>query len=191
MLRRSHAVLTLLLAGCGGGQSSNQSAAQTGEVALTNASVEDVAAQTAAAGKAGAMRFEPGEWETTVTIDQASLPGMPTAAKSMERLKLAKTTTRNCVTPEQAARPNEAMFGGKGGNCRFDRYAMRGGKLDATMRCTGAGMGGSEAVIAMTGRYAERSFDLVNTMTAAPMPGHPEITMTSRVIGKRLGACKS
>lgn len=190
-MRVTSSIPLVLLAACGSGGSADQFAAPNGNLTLTNTSIEEVAAQTAA-GKAGALRLEPGEWETVVTIDQASIPGMPaTDGPPKMRLKLAKTSSRNCITPDQGARPDEAIFGGKRGNCRFDRYSMQSGRIDATMRCAADGAAQDGAVIATKGRYGARSFDLVNTMTAAPMPGHPEITMTSRVIGKRLGACKS
>jgi hypothetical protein len=185
MRKISSIPLLALLAACGGG------GAGSGDVTLTNASMAEVAARTAAGGTAGAPRFEPGEWETVVTIDQASIPG----ERAMDGppkmpLKLAKTSSRNCITPDQAARPDEAIFGGKRGNCRFDRYRMQGGRIDATMRCTTEGAVEDAVVIASKGGYAPRRFDLVNTMTAAPIPGHPKITMTSRVVGKRIGACK-
>jgi hypothetical protein len=184
MDRRIVAAAVLSLSGCGAGS-------QSGDVSLTNASVEEVAASGAGAG-AGAARFEPGEWETTITVEGASIPGMPAGmVKEMERLNLAKTTVRNCMSPEQAAKPDEAVFAGKGGNCRFDRYVLRSGKLDATMRCNGGETPGGEAVITMKGRFDRTSFNLTNSMTAAPVPGHPEVAMTSRVIGKRIGACKA
>jgi hypothetical protein len=188
-MHRATPCLLILLAGCGS-ESTSQSAARTGDVSLTNASVAEVAKQTAAANAGGATRFEPGEWETTVSIEGANIPGMPAGAtKAMEKLKLAKTSVRNCMSPEQAAKPDEAMFAGKGGNCRFDRYVMKDGRIDATMSCAGE-RGGERAVIAMKGSFTRTSFDLANSMTAAPMPGHPKVTMQSRVTGKRIGACK-
>jgi hypothetical protein len=183
------ALSALLLAACGT-ESTTQSAARTGDVSLTNASVAEVAKQAAAAKAGGAASFEPGEWETVVTIEGANIPGMPAvAAKAMEGLKRARTSVRSCMTPEQAAKPDEAMFAGKGVNCRFDRYVMMDGRLDATMSCAGEG-GGERAVIAMKGGFTRTSFNLINSMTAAPMPGHPKVAMQSRVTGKRLGACR-
>lgn len=180
----------LLLAGCGG-ESTTESAARTGEVSLTNATAAQVAEQTAAASGTGAMKFDPGEWETTVELLDAQIPGMPDAvAKQVRDSMKMRTTVTSCMTPEQADRPSEEMLAGNDGNCRFDNYQMQGGRIQAAMTCQGGADEAANAKIVMDGRYTASSFDLQNSIQTRAA-GMGDMTMRSRVSGKRLGDCKT
>jgi hypothetical protein len=101
---------------------------------------------------------------------------------------MAKSVVTSCMTPEQAQRPSEDMFGGSQGNCHFDRFAMKDGKIDAAMTCAGDGAGNQAAKITMTGDFTRTGFNLDNRIEAAPGSG-PAIRMRSKVEGKRLGEC--
>lgn len=189
MTPRGAMPVALLLAACGG-ESTTGSAARTGEVSLTNATPAQVAEQAAAASASGAIRFDPGEWETTVELIDAQMPGMPdgVARQVRDSMKM-RTTVTSCMTPEQAGRPNEEMLAGNGGDCRFADYRMHSGRLQATMTCQG-GQGAPTATIVMDGRYTATSFALENSIeTQAGAMG--AMTMRSRVSGKRLGDCKT
>lgn len=176
----------LALAACGG-DTTTEDAARTGEVSLKNATVAEVAQQTAASG--AAMRFQPGEWETSVEVVDAEIPGMPAAmAEQLRKSITVNTSITRCMTPEQAERPNEDMFAGDQGECRFDRYEMRGGRIDGAMTCTDAEQG--TAKITMQGRYSATDFEMRNTVDAS-RDGGQAMKMTSRVTGRRLGECRS
>ena len=43
---------------------------------------------------------------------------------------------RSCLTPEEAKRPKEDFFAGAAKNCRYERFDMGSGKIDAVMKCT-------------------------------------------------------
>ncbi len=186
-MKRLALVAVLALAGCGG-ESTKESAAKTGEIDVSNASVAEVQAQTRAAG--AAMRFDPGQWRTTIEVIEADIPGLPPQmVGEMKRRMLQKSTVSSCMTPEQAANPNEDLFAGKSGNCRFDRFTMKDGKVDAAMTCAGDGSGAGAAKIAMTGIFDKRRFELENRIEAAGPGAAQAMKMRSRVTGERTGEC--
>jgi hypothetical protein len=80
------------------------------------------------------------------------------------------------------------MFAGNQGNCRFERFSMRDGKINSAMTCTGDGGEHQAARITMTGDFTRTGFHLDNRIEAVPGSG-PEIRMRSRVTSKRVGAC--
>ena len=176
----------LALAGCGG-QSTEQSASVTGEVNLKNATMEEVQKQAAAAG--APAKLQPGQWETKVEIAEVNMPGAPPAvskqiAETMK--KTAATTITNCITPEEAAKPQGKVFGGANDQCRYEKFAMGNGRIDGTLVCTDPAQGGSMRM-ETAGTFTATSFAISNDMT---MQGGPQaMTMKSRVTGKRLGEC--
>lgn len=163
-----------------------------GEVDLKNASVEDV---TKAA--ANAQTLTPGQWSMTAKVVSVDLPGMPGQAAAMKdqmtkALIGRQTVSENCVTPEQAKKPPAAMLaGGDAGDCTFDKYAMAGGKMDATLSCKQPT--GGEMKMSMVGPFGGDSFALDTTMQiAAPgMPGDTPMTIKTMMTGKRNGECKA
>lgn len=186
MRSRAIPLAALALAACGG-ETTRETAARTGEVDVKNASVAEVARQTRAAGTR--LSFDPGNWQTTVEVIEAEVPGVPKQmVDQMRDRMMAKSVVTSCMTPEQAERPGEDMFGGSQGNCRFDRFTMKDGRIDGAMTCTGDGAGNQPAKITMSGDFTRTTFNLDNRIEAAPGSG-PAIKMRSKVQGKRLGEC--
>lgn len=177
----------LLLAACGGDESTEQSAAVTGEVNLKNASLEEVQKQAQAAG--APARLQPGQWETRVAISDVNMPGVPPAmAKSLgETMKAAAATTvTNCITPEEAERPQGRVFGGQSDQCRYEKFQMGNGRIDGTLVCEEKDRGGQMTMVT-AGTFTATSFAIQNDME---MKGGPQaMTMKARVTGKRLGEC--
>lgn len=176
----------LLLAACGGGESTERSAAATGEVNLKNASMEEVQKQAQAAG--APARLQPGEWETKVEVSDVSMPGVPAAVAAQigrTMKSAAATTVRNCVTPEEAERPQGKLFGGTGDECRYQDFTMGNGRVKGTLLCQDP-RGGS-MTMTTDGTFTATSFTIQNDME---MEGGPQaMTMKARVVGKRLGEC--
>lgn len=159
------------------------------EVSARNASVEEVAAKAQ-----GVMRMEPGLWTTTTDVQAIEMPGMddPRIMKGITgQLKesQAKPTT-HCVTAEEAARPSAEMFAGKtNGECRYDKFDMGGGRLDAAMTCSPKGQPGAMKMT-MNGSYSATAYDLAMNMKVSnpAMPGGG-MTMKATTKGARTGAC--
>jgi hypothetical protein len=176
------------LAACNQQQSTQETAAKTGEVSLTNASPAEVAKQAQAAGGA---HFTPGEWETAVDVTEVDLPGVPAEMREQMKKTLMSATkvVKSCMTPEQAAKPQAGMLSGKNdGRCTYKNFTMAGGRIDAVMVCAGAQ--GAEMTQTIAGTYTDTSFALTSSMDATGGPGGG-MKMKARTNGRRIGECKS
>lgn len=158
------------------------------EVDVRNASVEEVVNEVAAAGGSGVM-LRAGKWQTKVTVDDISIPGMPARAQEQMKQMFAQQqniTVDHCVTPDEAKRPASDFFTGKkSDNCRYERFTMDGGKVDAVMRCTGEG--GGDMKMTMSGAYTAESATTNSDMVVTT--GQGNMTMKARSEAKRVGEC--
>lgn len=148
---------------------------------------EDMTAEEVA-GQLSEMKIEPGQWEATNEIISASAPGLP--ADALKQMVGQKTTVRNCITPEQAERPNANFLAAQeNSNCTYQDWSMDGGRMKGTMTCAGgAEMADSTIVMKMDGTYGEKSYDMVMDMETK-MPGDMTMTIKARTTGKRVGEC--
>lgn len=172
-MRLNHIMMSaalLGLAACGSGGDGNEKAAE---------------------GKSGAgkpaiaeVRLKPGQWEITHEIVSMEAPGMPEGA--MAGLAGKKTTMRNCVTPEQAARPNADFFAAKDNGCSYKDFTMAGGRIQGTMTCSAKDSPGAMTMV-MNGRYGGESYDMEVEMKTDSNAG--SMTMKSRGAGRRIGEC--
>ena len=164
-------------------------ACDSGSVSARNASVAEVAAKAQ-----GLAQIEPGLWTTTTDVRAIEIPGMDeprimegVTAQLKKRHAIAST---HCVTPEEASRPPSEMFAGKNsGECRYDKFDMGGGRLNAAMTCSPQGQPG-KMTMTMAGSYSSTSYDLAMEMKVSnpAIPGGG-MTMKSRTKGARTGAC--
>jgi hypothetical protein len=133
------------------------------------------------AGAAQAGPIQPGLWEITSKVETVTIPNAPPAVAQAMRGR--PTTSRNCVTPEQAAQgPREMMKADK--SCTFTRYNLTGGVFDSEVvykRPTGTMTARS------TGRYTPTAFTARSQMNGT---GRMAMTMTATMSGKLVGACK-
>lgn len=171
-MRQSHAALAaLLLAAC------SKPAPQGKSLSAAEVSKE-----------AGKLRLQPGTWETTTVITDIEVSGLPAGAT--DAAKGTPTTTRNCITPEQAARPDANVLSGtRDGNCTYQRFSMADSRIDAAMTCSPRGLPGTMAMT-LTGGYTPRAFGIGMDMKA-DLPGNTAMAMKATVRGKRVGECTS
>ena len=155
-----------------------------------NASVDEVAAKVREA-TGGARFIRAGEWKSTGTIEEMSIPGMTEAESARMKQAMAKSGIHEfstCLTEEDVKQPEGKFFTGND-QCRYDHFTMSGGKIDAAMRCNAAG-GGSQ-LMTMKGNYSPESYSMRMEMKSAGGPGAAgAMTMRMRVDSKRVGACK-
>ena len=139
------------------------------------------------AGELSTMKIEPGEWEATNEIVSASAPGVPDDA--LGQMIGQKTTVRNCITPEQAAKPNANFLAvQENSNCTYQDWAMDNGRMTGTMTCTGGQMPGT-IEMKMDGTYGSESYDMMMDMETSGLPGGMTMTIKARTTGKRVGDC--
>lgn len=157
------------------------------EVSATNATGEEVAKKVAEAGGSGNF-VRPGKWESRVTFEEFNMPGAPPEAKSMlENMNQRAEAHHSCLTPEEAKKPKEDFFAGADKNCRYERFNMGNGKIDAVMKCTEEGMG---QTMVMAGTYGPNDYQMKMSMKSEGGPGPASgMSMKMRVDAKRIGEC--
>jgi hypothetical protein len=150
-----------------------------------NASVEEVANKVREVSKSeGTIR--PGKWQSTMTIEQMDMPGMPPEAREQMKNMFANSrVTENCVTPEEAKKPNPKMFAGND-QCRYDHFTMGNGKIDAEMHCDQQGV---TQTMTMAGTYGPEAYAMHMTSKTDGGPGGGAMSMKMRVEAKRVGEC--
>lgn len=174
-MSRPYLIAALMLGAC-----------QQSSIDEKNASVEDVAKAVAGSD---AAKFAPGRWETRVRVLGIDAPGLPPEAAAGVQQAVAKTQViATCLTPAQAANPEANFFNRDVKNCRYDRFKMGDGKIDAALTCTAPGGAGSSSV-QMSGTYAPTRYGM--TMTTSANSG-PAGAMTIRMAmdANHAGACR-
>lgn len=127
-----------------------------------------------------ATQIQPGQWETTSTVESVDMPGAP---PQVSRMMNGKTTRASyCITPEQAAKGPQEMFK-QNPSCRFTKFSMTGGAISTEMSCS---QNGATMIARSQGSYTPTSYSATATMT---MSGKMSMRMTSRSTGRRLGPC--
>jgi hypothetical protein len=140
----------------------------------------------AVAAETRKLQLQPGQWETTTLITAMNVAGLPAGAT--QAATGTRTTTSNCITPAEAARPDANILSGtKDGNCTYQRFSMAGEKIDAAMTCAPAKAPGKIAMT-LAGTHARDRFDMDMGMKT-DLPGGMAMTMKAAVTGRRTGVC--
>lgn len=180
--------LLLPLAACNKGPSTEQSARETGEIRLENASMEEVAKQSVAAD--AKAPGQPGLWETgvqLVALDPGAVPE-PMASKMKEDVGKPPRVEQTCRKAGDVKPFDVSKLGPMSAGCKFPKYNFVGGKMDAVMECDTPM---SKAHATFSGTQSPTAFDLTMTQRQT-VPGQAkETSMTVRITGKRLGECKA
>lgn len=154
-------------------------------VSLTNASPEEVAKAAKASGTTIQMR--PGQWETRIEIQSMDMPGIkdmpPQFAERMRAELMKPRTVKSCMTEEDARRGPSKAFAGDS-KCKFEKYDMTSGTIDAVMVCPGAQ---GEVRMHMTGSFAAETFTVDQAMDMTGPTG--AMHSKAHVSGKRIGDC--
>lgn len=164
----------LSLVACGSGS----------DISLTNASLQDVAAATQ-----GQHLLNPGKWEVTTRMVSLDLgPNAPAGmAQAMNGLVGQAHTESTCVTAEEAARPPMGNIPNTG-NCRFDRFQLGHGRIEATMHCDSPANGGGMQV-SQIGTLTDTNYDMTATVRQTNRQNQPAGGMVMQIAGRRSGAC--
>ncbi len=152
-----------------------------------NASTATVAKKVADMG----MKLNPGRWELTMKFTRFDIEGMPPEAKGQMQQMLGQSRTfTSCLTKEEAEKPDGSFFGQQGEECRYDKFVMGDGKIDATMTCKGDGPDGAGQVrMSLAGTYAADTYDMTMDMNGAAPNGNA-MNMAMSLVSKRVGECR-
>lgn len=156
------------------------------EIRADNAKPSEVEAKVRAA-TAGGEFVRPGKWLTSITIEEMNIPGMPPEfAAKMKQQQVAGRDVESCLTADQAKQPKDGVFAGVDKSCRYDRFTMDGGKIDAAMTCN---QNQTVQKMTMAGSYSRERYDMA--MTTRIEGGGPTAgtSMKMKVAARRVGAC--
>ena len=135
----------------------------------------------------GSVQLQPGEWEMTMQVVDYKAPGMP-ASVAQQMKAQPPTTTRDCMTEEEAKGPKPDAFtpGQNGLNCKQENFSWANGKISGKTSCEGAN-GAGKMAMTMDGSYTPTSMDIniKNETTANNVAASVEM----RVSGRRIGEC--
>jgi hypothetical protein len=146
-------------------------------------------AAAAGGGASGAaVSLQPGEWEMKMEVVDVVAEGLPGGMADAMK-KNASSTSKTCMTPEEAKGPKGDMFAGqKGGSCKSEGFKWAGGRIEGKTTCPGQG-GTGETVMTMNGQYSPQSIDMT-MKSKTDLMGKP-MTMEMRVTGRRVGECSA
>lgn len=163
-------LLVALLGAC------SQQPAANGSAEAANAS--------APAPAAPILAMQPGKWESTVTITDLQIAGMP---PGMDQPKPAPKTTSSCMTPEQAAngpaRVTDKIKESFGGKCDIAKSEVGGGTIAVSMTCQSPG---GPLALTVNGTYSATS---ITTDAEARLTGKMSMTEKVHSEARRIGAC--
>jgi hypothetical protein len=159
----------LALAACGKSGGGNESSAAAG-----------------GGGSASGVSLQPGEWEMKTEVVNVTAEGLPPGIADGMKAQAA-STSKTCMTPEEAKGPKGDMFAGSNpANCKSEGFSWAGGKIQGKTVCTGTG-GAGKTEMTMAGTYSGQSIDM--TMKSKTDLGGKAMTMEMRVSGRRVGEC--
>jgi hypothetical protein len=170
---KTHLILgatVLLLAACGKSGDGNESSKAAGGAGSASAS---------------GVNLQPGEWEMKTEVVNVSAEGLPAGIADGMKAQ-ASSTTKTCMTPEEAKGPKGDIFAGKDNNCKSEGFSWSGGTIKGKTVCTGQG-GAGKTEMEMDGKYSAQSIDM--TMKSKTDLGGKAMTMEMRVQGRRIGEC--
>lgn len=168
-------MFVLPLASCGSKTSVNE----------RNASVEQVTNDIRGVSRSEGI-IRPGKWQSTVTIEDMTMPNMPPqAAAQMKKMMSVGHTTETCLTPEEAKKPAPDFFAGND-KCRYDHFTMGGGKIDAEMHCSA---GGGTQVMKMNATFSSDAYSMHMTSQSKGGSAAENVSMQMKVDSKRVGDC--
>lgn len=132
-------------------------------------------------------RPKPGLYAQTMTVTKFELPGAPPEVAKQLSAGMSKAQEHSfCLTQEMADKGYRDMFDkiGKDGECRYDRFDVSGGRLDAVIHCENQREG--KGTITMSGTVSAEGSD-VNV--SLDQTGGQNAKIAMHVVSKRTGDC--
>lgn len=169
-------------------------AATLAVLALAGCDKSDKGPKTMEQAKQEAAQLErpkPGLYKQTMTITKFEIPGAPPEMAAQIQAAMTKAQEHDfCMTAEMANQGFRDMFDkvGKGGECKYERFDVSGGQLDAVLNCANASEG--KGRIAMNGKVGEEGSDITVAIDQqggqTPM-ANAKIAM--HLVSQRVGEC--
>lgn len=173
------ALAALALTACGG--SGEIEADANGDGTITNS--EAIAAIEKAGGDVKPL---PGQYSTTITLIEASIPGAPPEMAQMMGQAMNRTS-EHCLTPEMAERGFEdSIKKGQNEACTIDSFSIDDGDVAMAMTCSEAEM--ADVSVNLNGKVTATSSDMIMAMDGT-IPELGAMQMKMGFKQERIGEC--
>lgn len=129
-----------------------------------------------------------GLWETKFVFNDINLPTLGKSEKQQVMEEAAKgTSSRSCLSAEQAKRPGADFFGGDGAEkCVYKSFDIAGQSANLSLTCAMEGMGTID--MKLSGLMGETEFNYESEVDLRlPMVG--KVRMKGSAVGKYIGPC--
>jgi hypothetical protein len=145
-----------------------------------------------AAGGTAAVIPDAGLYQTKVELLEFSIPGMPAGmGEQMKKSMSSAMAHENCLTEGDRVDAVKKMTkGAENGSCKYTKYDINGGKIDAQMDCD---MGsGAKAGYRMTGTISTTGVDMtMEGEQSDPRMKGGATKMKMHLTSTRVGECKA
>lgn len=140
----------------------------------------------------GTVKREAGNWKTDVKLVKFEVPGMPPEMKDgMAKMMEGASGMDQCFTQEQVDKEDiaaELAKGpGNGGECKWSKKDVSGGKIDVAGTCTA---NGQTVDMAMAGTMEAKKTDVTITTKGKMPTGQGEMEMVLQMTSTHTGPCK-
>jgi hypothetical protein len=140
----------------------------------------------------GTVKREAGNWKTDVKLVKFDVPGMPAEMKDgMAKMMEGASGMDQCFTQEQVDKEDiaaELAKGpGNGGECKWSKKDVSGGKIDVAGTCTA---NGQTVDMAMAGTMEAKKTDVTITTKGKMPTGQGEMEMVLQMTSTHTGPCK-
>ena len=154
-------------------------------VTADNASGDEVAKKVVAAG--GVDMISPGRWEGTMHVTEMAMPGLPPEAQAKLAAARGDQKIVSCVTADQVKADKASLFAGMSKDCKYDHFAMGGGKIDGVATCDNDG---HHTRTTISGTFSSDSYQMAVRSESSGKGPMENMTMAMSVDAKRVGECR-
>ncbi|MBA2934116.1 DUF3617 family protein [Sphingomonas sp. CGMCC 1.13654] len=134
---------------------------------------------------APAPPLTPGAWEETVVFALDSVNGSADLAARMGKALPTPQPRQSCLTARDLQNPQGLFLAGAEQSCRFRRFTMADGKIDAAGDCSDGR--GQAMHVEGGGSYTPTGYDF--TFTGTGQVGKLALIFRGRDSGRRIGVC--
>lgn len=179
------AIAAVALAGCQ--SEAEKRAAATGEIDISNGTIEEASDLMEAAAEKSAA--QPGQWKGELKIIDVQMGPGADSARELELAKSLERSATECKTAKQLKPFDIDKLEQAAGQCTIVRLVKKGVKVDAQVTCKRGD--GPETAINLTGTSSPTGFDVTteHRTGTAGQSGYSLIKLRST--GTRVGACQS
>lgn len=154
--------------------------------------VSGCGSKTDNAASSGPVKREAGNWKTDIKLVKFEVPGMPAEMKDgMAKMMEGASGMDQCFTQEQVDKEDiaaELAKGpGNGGECKWSKKDVAGGKIDVAGTCTA---NGQTVDMTMVGTMEPKKNDVTIT-TKGKVPTGGDMEMVMQMTATHTGPCKA